>query len=475
MMAMKGVVVAAAIASTGGMAGATARAADDADLIPAGVLDGPPAPGDPALRSAPPPVPGPPSRLQSKVFLEDALTLAAFDDVIVPYPRTLATRRQDRASADALIQWRPLGSLTLTLSDRLNVYVQDAPRSTLRNDLREAYLAWQPSTAFDLEAGRLNVRHGVALGFNPTDFFKARTLVGQASLDPSVIRQNRLGTLMVRGQAIWSGGSASLAFAPKVTSPAPVLANERVDVDSHLSATNAAPRVLATLNLDLLDLGPQVLGYYEPGRSKLGLNLSRPIGKAVVVYAEWAGGAEQNLIARAIAFGKLTGALPSDAPLVPPTQTATAFRNDVAAGLSWAIATKVTLNVEYQFHQAGLDREDWRNWYDLGGAAGAPAALTSELWYLRAYANDQQEALTRHQAFVRAAWPRAWVSELELSAFAFVDLLDGSVLCQVAASYDLSSRWTASAYLSGNLGAARSEHGSFPERAASIVQLTLYL
>ena len=143
--------------------------------------------------------------------------------------------------------------------------------------------------------------------------------------------------------------------------------------------------------------------------------------------------------------------------------------------MSWAIATKVTLNLEYHLHQAGFGRDDWRNWFDLGGAAGAPAALTNELWYLRAYANDQQEPLTRHQAFVRASWPRAFVSDLELSAFAFVNLLDGSVLGQAAASYYVSRRWTASVFLSGNLGAPRSERGSFPERVSSIFQLTLYL
>src|SRR6201999_1263826 len=98
-------------------------------------------------------------------------------------------------------------SLTLTLSDRLNVFEQDGREAlasdTLRNDLREASATWQPVVSYYLEAGRINVRNGAALGFNPTDFFKMRSLVGQASLDPSVLRQNRLGTLMVRAQTIW--------------------------------------------------------------------------------------------------------------------------------------------------------------------------------------------------------------------------------------------------------------------------------
>jgi len=67
------------------------------------------------------------------------------------------------------------------------------------------------------------------------------------------------------------------------------------------------------------------------------------------------------------------------------------------------------------------------------------------------------------------------VNDLELTAFAFVDLRDGSVLTQGSANYYLSHRWTASVYVSSNLGAPRSERGSFPQRLSSIAQLTLYL
>lgn len=449
--------------------------ADDVDLIPQGVLDDRAAPSPPEAAALPPAA----SRMDIKLFVEEALTLSTRDGVLVPYPPPLPPRWQERASLDAVLQGKPIRPLTFVVSDRLNVYAQEGRaslgRDTLRNDLREAYVAWQPHPALDLEVGRINVRNGAALGFNPTDFFRARSLVGQASLDPSVIRQNRLGALMIRGQALWSSGSASLAFAPRLASPSPVIESAPLGADPHLGATNGDSRALATLSLELLDLSPQLLGDYEPGRAKIGLHLSRPVGGAVIVYAEWAGGPEQNLIARAIAFGRQTGTLPEATLVVPPTSRSRTFRNDVAAGASWAVAAKLTVNLEYHFHQAGLGRGDWARWFDLGGAPGAPAALTNELWYVRAYANDQQEPLTRHQLFARVSWPRALVNDLELSAFAFLNVLDGSVLAQAAASYYLARRWTASVFLSGNLGAARSERGSFPERASAIFQLTLYL
>src|SRR5262249_19470428 len=160
----------------------------------------------------------------------------------------------------------------------------------VRNDFREAYVTWEPQTNFYLEAGRVNVRNGAALGWNPTDFFKTRTLVGQASLDPSVIQQNRLGTAMLRGQAIWNGGAARRAFAPKLLPASSVLDSNPIGVDPQFGATNAATRVLGTLSFDVWDLSPQLLGYLEDGRSKVGVNVTRPIGDAIVVYAEWAGG-----------------------------------------------------------------------------------------------------------------------------------------------------------------------------------------
>jgi hypothetical protein len=280
---------------------------------------------------------------------------------------------------------------------------------------------------------------------------------------------------MARAQTIWSGGSASVAFAPRVASPSPIDEANPIGLDPRFDATNTSNRLLCALNFDLADLTPQLLGYFERNRSKIGLNLSHPVGDAIIAYAEWAAGPETNLITRAVAFGQTTGTLPANAPVVPPTSPSSAVRNDVAAGFSWTIATKVTVNVEYHFHDAGFARGDWRRWFDLGSAPGAGAPLTGELWYIRGYASDQQEPATMHQAFVRASWPEAFVERLELSSFALVDLLDGSVLTQLSASYYLSDAWTLSAFGSANLGDARSERGSFPQRASGILQLTRYL
>jgi hypothetical protein len=454
-----------------------AMADEDADLalIPRSVHDAPasppPAPPVSTASDAAPP-------LRAKLYVEDALTgWTSPRDVPVPYPTSAAPYDwQNRTSLDAVVDWRPWRRLTLHLSDRANVVEQDglplSSRQTFSNNLREAYVTWEPARGLYLEAGRINVRNGVALGFNPTDFFKTRTLVGQASLDPSVLRQNRLGTLMLRAQQIWDGGSASVAFAPKVAEPSPVTESDPLGVDPRLYATNAAFRLLCTVGFEAGDLGPQLFAYLEEYRSKVGLDLTRQIGDAVVAYAEWAGGPEANLATRANAYGLSTGTLPAGAPVLPPSDASRRFRSDAAVGASWTIATKLTLNLEYHFHEGGFSRDDWGRWFDLGGAS---AAAAGPLWYVRGYALDQQEPVTQHQAFVRLDWPDALVRHLELGAFAFVDLLDGSVLTQVSATYYLNDRWTLAGYATGSLGAARSERGSAPQAAGGILELVHYL
>src|SRR5882724_10863495 len=242
---MRAIRIATAVAMLAALA-PRAAAADDVDLIPPGVLEAP--------TTRPPAVPHVgvlPTRpsWRGRFFLEDGFTLSSAPrHVPVPYPATLAKDWQNRSSFDATVHWQPWKPLTFALSDRLSVFEQDGQSfvsaNTIRNDLREASVTWEASSNTYLEGGRINVRNGAALGFNPTDFFKTRSLVGQASLDPSVIRQNRLGTLMVRGQAIWSGGAASVAFAPKVMSPSPVIQSDPLGVDPQIVATNAAARVL---------------------------------------------------------------------------------------------------------------------------------------------------------------------------------------------------------------------------------------
>lgn len=444
----------------------------DLDLIPGAVTN-----ANPTGVAAPAPsAPTPTGR--GKFYLEDALTGSSLRGLAVPYPAPPLPNWQNRTSVDALDTWTIEGDLSATLSDRLNLIEENdynfVSRQTVRNDFREAYLTWEPLTRNYLEAGRINLRNGIALGFNPTDYFKTRTAVAQASLDPSVIREDRLGTVMVRDQAIWSDGAASVAFAPKLYSPTPITDPSRLGIDPLFDRTNAADRFLATIEYDVADLSPQALVYHEGSETQFGLNLSHPIGQSIIAYAEASTGKQPDLIAAALAYAKETAVLPVAAPILPPTDPSARYRSDLAAGASWTPVAKLTLNAEYHFHQAGFSGRDWNNWFATGAAHAGVPAISNELWYIRGYANAEQEPLTRQQAFFRADWSDAFVTDLELTALTFVDLYDGSTLDQVSAQYYLSDAWTIGGYLSANLGGKRSESGSFPQAASATLQLDRY-
>ncbi|MFY7941275.1 MAG: hypothetical protein ACOVOX_10240, partial [Burkholderiaceae bacterium] len=88
--------------------------------------------------------------------------------------------------------------------------------STL-NSVREAYVGWQNEEATTLvELGRVNWRYGTGYGYRPTDIFRDGSLRAVTTADPLAQRENRLGTVMLRGQYIGGAGTVALAYAPKV-------------------------------------------------------------------------------------------------------------------------------------------------------------------------------------------------------------------------------------------------------------------
>ncbi len=463
-------------AAAGALAAALACAApaparaDDVDLIPQAVQQD-------AQRAAPQAAAAPAGA--ARVYVEDALTFWTLRDPVVPLPGGAGIEQRNRSSLDARGRWQLGPTLGFSFSDRLSVIEQsdyDFPsRRSVRNDWREGYLTWEPAPRDYLEAGRINLRNGVALGFNPTDFFKTRTLVDQISQDPSAMRENRLGTLMLRAETIREGGAASLAWAPRLYDPAPLQsAPPEAGLRAGLERTNASDRFLASASFELAGLSPQLLVYRDDGGTRLGLDLSRVAGRSVVLYAEWAGGRYPGLVSRALAYARQTGTIPAGAPAALPADADNRFQNDLVLGVSWTGAQKLTVNAEVLYHQAGLSRADWNAWFAAGAAHPSSPAVAGQLWYIRAYAADRQEPATREQLFLRAAWSDAFVPHLDLSALAFVNLYDRSLLAQLGASYYLSDAWTLGAYLSANLGGRQTERGSLPQARSAVLQALYY-
>jgi len=173
-----------------------------------------PAPGEPddaaALELADDPGAAPPEAKTWRLYLEAAGARSRLHGE----PSHADTAR---GSLDLRIDTTLAPGLRGVLSDRFDYLRRDsAPREHKVNALREAYVSWQARPDLVLDLGRVNLRHGAAWGYNPTDFFKAGALRSIVSPDPASLRENRMGTVLVQAQTLWSGGSLSAALSPRL-------------------------------------------------------------------------------------------------------------------------------------------------------------------------------------------------------------------------------------------------------------------
>lgn len=415
-----------------------------------------------------------------RVYVEDAFTaISSRGRPAVATPGSFEW--QQRLFVDIRKEWRLAGPLTFTYSGRANFRAEDdldfPTHENFINDLREAYLSGHLSDRTYLDLGRINLKSGVALGYNPTDFFRARAVVEPLSADPTVLREDRLGTLMLRGQQLFAAGSITVAFAPGLYEPSPIYANTSLpSLNPMLDRTNASNRFLAKGSINLGDrLSPELLLYREGNRTRFGTNLAEALGPKVVAYLEWSGGRRTSLIDDALRYGRDTRTLPAEAPSVVPESAHVSFQNEGVLGASYTTESRVTFNLEYHFNQAGFARADWRSWFAAGEGRPSNSPVVGELWYLRDYALDQQYPISRHSAFLRADWVDAFVSRLELTGLINVDTYDGSGLAQLTADYYMSDHWTVGGLVSTNFGSARSDFGSLGSAASFMLKVARYL
>lgn len=308
------------------------------------------------------------------------------------------------------------------------------------NTLKQAYLSWQPNETTIADAGRVNLREGVASGFNPTDYFKANAVRSIVSIDPASLRENRLGSVMLRSQMLWSGGSFSALVSPKLASQ-PSDATFSPD----FGATNNRTRYMLTLTQHLFGaFAPQWLLYGGDGISpQLGLNFTTVLGDSTTGFLEYSGG-------RGKAF--------ADGPDGPDT-----FHSRLATGFTYTFSNNLSLTLEYDYDGASANRAMWNQ------LATDPARY----WQYRNAVNDAQDLMTRQSLFSYATWPGGLVRHLDLTAMLHYDLVDHSYSTWMEARYhwsrvDLAVQWQT------NHGASHSTYGANPQKQVWQAVTTLF-
>lgn len=347
-----------------------------------------------------------------------------------------------RASLDFTWSFKPAPQWRGVLSNRLDDVhpVEPGGRSTL-NSLREAYVGWQEESgrlAFDI--GRLNVRNGPGYGFNPTDYFRDGASRAVTTADPLALRENRLGTVMLRAQQLWDGGNVSLTLAPKLRDRA---SQESFSLD--LGATNHADRALLAMSAQPSgQVSLQLFAFHESNKGlQLGANATALLGDSVVGFAEWSGGKDHDLLSAAL-----------DAqPKVVNRQRAT-------VGLTYTTPSRLALTAEYEYNGFALNRRQWNQALATYGIEPLGAYLYT--------VQQRQDIASRKAVLLYASQRDAGLKNLELTALLRVNLEDHSRFAWAEARYhwprfDLALQWQA------NLGKAESEYGAVTGK--TLVQL----
>ncbi len=322
-------------------------------------------------------------------------------------------------------------------ANRLDMNWQNQPeRQNGINTLKEAYLSWQMQEHRIVDLGRINARYGVATGYNPTDFFRDGAVRSAVSVDPSSLKKNRLGSVMLRGQTLWDGGSLTALYSPK-------LAQQSSDaaLSPDFGATNNQQRWLLAVSQQLSEnISPQWLIYSEDRQPpQFGFNLTALANDATIVYVEWAGGRSRSLLSNALNL--------KDEPV---------FRNRAATGLTYTTPNKLSLTLEYEYNGAGLDQAAWQ---------ALPRTSPAAYGQYRNSLQSVQDLPTKQSVFLYAAWQDALINRLDLNAMLRFNLDDSSRLSWLEARYhfdqaDLALQWQL------NSGRAGSEFGTTPQQRA---------
>jgi hypothetical protein len=325
------------------------------------------------------------------------------------------------------------------LADRLDMnWPAPAGGEKNINTLKEAYLNWRARPDTMLDAGRVNVRNGVATGYNPTDYFRGGAVRSVVSISPASLKENRQGSIMLRGQGLWESGALTMLYSPKLSDQGGTSAGLSPDV----GATNHQDRWLATVSQKIgAVLTPQFLIYREAALpTQFGLNLTGLINDATVAHLEWSGGRGPSQLAQAL--GQAASACSCDA-----------WRNHLATGLTYTTANKMSLTGEYHYNSAGLDKAAW----DALGQ-GTPAIYGR----YRGWAQNAQELPTRQMLFFYGTWQDAMINHLDLSVMHNFDLVDSSRRSWLEARYHVGNVEYA-LQAQRNSGRKMSDFGAVPE------------
>ncbi len=334
---------------------------------------------------------------------------------------------------DLFWRTRLVKGVDFTFSDRYDSYSNAYPAGGSEdvNTLREAYVDWQYLSNLAFQLGRVNVRTGVALGYNPTDYFKANSLREIHSVDPEYLRSNRQGSFLLDTQYLWRSGAVSLYYLPEIEQ-APSSSTFSLDAGS----TNASQRSLLVLSQQIGDtFRPQFCVFNQLGeKPAYGFNLTQLYQDNTIFYVELSSGAVAKLA------DQVTG--------IPAAET---YKTKSATGFTYTTDFKLSLTAEFEYNGAGFDKDEWRALQQQGGIGLINALI---------YSQDTLSPPAKRSWFYHANWKDFLKPNLSLAGFVRVSPIDNSKQTWLKLNYPFNDKFEASIQTQFNSGKLGSVYGS---------------
>jgi hypothetical protein len=329
-------------------------------------------------------------------------------------------------------------------ANRVDSFQFSAGGGATVNSLQEAYLGLRASDEASVRVGRVNLRNGVGIGYNPTDYFRTDAIRSQVSFVPSVQREGRQGSVMLDGQQLTDYGAFNLEFSPDLSPNRPARS-----FSPDFASTNNKSRWLASAGLSLgSNVRPQLLVFQQAGQPvQAGLNLTMVPTGAIVLYLEASAGRKADLFDTAL-----------------DRTAGDSFYAQVASGLTYTLPSNLSLTLEYEQDGSSLDGAGWRR------LVAAPVA--QQIAFAN-YVTNSQELPTRRAAFMYASWKDFGIARFNLSAYVRREFVTGSGQYFAEARYHWDHVDLAFQYLR-NGGPSSSVFGSMPTHQSGQILLDYY-
>ena len=336
-------------------------------------------------------------------------------------------------------------------------------RDDFNIDVQELALTFALGDLTSLRLGRTNLRNGVAIGFNPTDWFRDNSLVLSGSAAAADRRNERLGVVAITGTTTFGQTLVQAGYRPEIRADSDSIWADKDMIGLGLERTNSTEAAFIKINPDfgsnLSGTANVLLLDGEPG---FGVEVSGTLGDNLVLYAEVMGQRHRSLAAEALAEnGKGSASLRAGLG----AETGTEWYGQSAIGFNWALPQKwvgardISLTFEHHFNGAGLSSAQIETLATANGSDGAAAGALYQL------ANRRQDPLARQQLFSRLAWNDIW-NDTDLSLLAYYVPADNSGLGQVTLDVPITQAATMNLRAMHAFGDTTSVYGAAPNKTS---------